>query len=119
MLNMAPDKAADETISFQCYPLPVALLYTGRLALTAVLSFFLSLSLSLDILSSLFLFPFFLLPLRLRSLFLLLLLFLSLPKATSLIVLPLSFIFIPFSFLLDIPVHVQPKTTMKVEIANF
>lgn len=37
MLNMAPDKAADETISFQCYPLPAALLYTGRPALTAVL----------------------------------------------------------------------------------
>lgn len=43
MLNMAPDKAADETISFQCYP--AALLYTGRPALTAVPSFFLSLSL--------------------------------------------------------------------------
>lgn len=51
MLNMAPDKAADETISFQCYPLPAALLYTGRPALTAVPSFFLSSRIS----SSLFL----------------------------------------------------------------
>lgn len=48
MLNMAPDKAADETISFQCYPLRAALLYTGRPALTAVLlSYALPLSLSL------------------------------------------------------------------------
>jgi len=39
MLNMAPDKAADETISFQCYhPLSAALLYTGRPALIAALS---------------------------------------------------------------------------------
>lgn len=42
MLNMAPDKAADETISFRCYPLSAALLYTGRPALSAfLLSFFL------------------------------------------------------------------------------
>lgn len=53
MLNMAPDKAADETISFQCYPLPAALLYTGRPALTAVLlSSFPSFSLSLSLVSS-------------------------------------------------------------------
>lgn len=56
MLNMAPDKAADETISFQCYPLPAALLYTGRPALTAVLL----LSLFLWYLLILILHPFFL-----------------------------------------------------------
>lgn len=55
MLNMAPDKAADETISFQCYPLPAALLYTGRPALTAGSSFFFSLSLSFSGILSLFL----------------------------------------------------------------
>lgn len=55
MLNMAPDKAADETISFQCYPLSAALLYTSRPALIAVLlRFFFPLSAFSHLYSSLF-----------------------------------------------------------------
>lgn len=115
MLNMAPDKAADETISFQCYPLPAALLYTGRPALTAGSSFFFSLSLSLVSYpySSLFT----------SSLVLALLsTFPSLPppkKSTSLIVLSLSSIFILFSFLLDVLCTSSLRYAVKIEIKSF
>lgn len=113
MLNMAPDKAADETISFQCYPLPAALLYTGRPALTAVL-----------LSSSLFLSPISSHPYSSSSLFMsslvlaLLSTFPSLlfPKSTSLIILHLSFIFTLFSFLLDILCTSNLRYAVKIEI---